>query len=376
MPHAEAEVPACEQPSPRCANNVTVAVDADGSIWRAFVNGQFLYLQERLNGGGFAAPMRVNAMPQTILNRGENRIQLAFGAEGQVYVAWSVPLAGKWTCGMRFSRSLDGRHFSPPLVINHNRQPMTHCFPTMRVGANGTIVVVWLDRRDHAAASKAGDSYRGMALYGNWSTDGGNSFQPKDQLMAAQTCQCCRIALTFWQGSAQVFFRKIYPDNIRDHAWVSLERLDEPGKALRVSHDNWQLSGCPEQGPALAATSERLHFLWFDKGELHYRYWQDGHFGPVSQVGKKGAEHPDMLVAEGRLYRAWRRYADGAMRVLLQVSSDQGGHWCRVRELASTNGGSDYPQLLAADGRVWLAWLTDQQGFRLLPVSAAQRGDK
>lgn len=364
----------CKTPSTACANTVTVAAGPRGHVWLAWVNGKTLYVQQRLQDGKFATPIKVNNQPQTIVNGGEDRPQLAFGSNGAIFAAWTTPMHKHWTCKTQFARSLDRQHFSKPVTINHNHQPMTHCFPSMQADNKGRVYIAWLDWRDHAAADKAGEPYRGMAVYTNWSTDNGEHFQAKDLLIGPQSCECCRIAMALdKKGLPEIAFRTIYPDNIRDHALVTFSASGKPSKPRRFSFDHWQLNGCPESGPAMTRTGDRTHLLWFDKGQLHYRQLRDGQFSKAVAVGRKGGNHPSIAAGGGVLYRVWQRYSGGVMRIESQYSTDQGQHWSAITPIAHTQGASDYPELVSNGTHVWLSWLTHDDGYHLIKLTT---GDK
>jgi hypothetical protein len=78
-------------------------------------------------------------------------------------------------------------------------------------------------------------------------------------------CYCCKTALTTGpDGSIYAAWRHVYPGNRRDIAFaVSRDRGRTFGSPVRVSEDQWQLDGCPENGPTIALdSSSRVHVLW------------------------------------------------------------------------------------------------------------------
>lgn len=373
--HAAPAVAPCSGPLIDCAKTVGVAADRNGKIWRIFASDQALYVQPRKADGSFGERLQVNSKAVTILNGGEQRPQLAFGANNEMLVVWSEPMGGKWTCKTQFARSLDdGKHFSDATTMNTDQQPMTHCFPVMKTNNKGAVYVAWLDRREHAAAKKLGKPYHGMALYYRYSTDNGKTFAATDRLLSEETCECCRIAMTLdANGLPIVVFRKIYPNMIRDHALVSFNTFDQSNPPLRISEDHWQLNGCPEQGPAALFVDGRTHLIWYDKGQLRYRQWQGGKLGPVSLVGNKGAEHPQLATVGATLWRAWQAYGDGAMDVWVQRSDDNGSSWTAASVAASTKAASDTPELVSDGKQMWLSWKTDDEGHRLVLLSTAKQ---
>jgi hypothetical protein len=363
----------CSAPSPECAETVTPAADGEGRLWLAFANDKTLYVQERKTDGSFGKALVVNQKPETILNQGETRIRLAFGAPGNLYVVWVTPQQKQYSSNIRFSYSTDnGEHFSTPVTINQDHWETMHNFPVLAVNTKRQVFIAWLDMRSMAKAMAEGKSMAHDVtadIYYNWSNDGGAHFQKQDQLIKAAACLCCHMAMALnAEGLPYLFYRDVYPGSERDHSLVRFVSSAQWLPPKRISFDHWVLHGCPEEGPALLRAQGRLHFLWFDKGLVHYRYMQNGKLSVVKTVGKKGSKHVTLAAANGVLYRGWQRYADNAMEVWLQTSSDGGDHWSAVQRIAATSGTSDYPLLVSDGNQVWLSWLTHDEGYRLLPL--------
>lgn len=361
----------CAQPDPVCSPTVTVALDAQGKLWRAFVNDRTLYVQQRLADGSFARPLRVNRRPEAVSTQGESRLQLAIGKAGQMYLAWVVKVAGSHTSHIRFARSTSAAgHFSKAVTIDHDPHDAMHNFPALAVNERGQVFLAWLDMRDTAmalAAGKPADHGVTAAVFYNWSDDGGAHFRQQDLRVKSRACLCCRLAMTLdTQGLPVLLFRDVYPGNERDHSLVGFDSVSQPGAAVRVSDGHWQLDGCPEKGPALLQTAQRLHLVWFDRNQLFYRHRDAQGLSAVQPLGRPGSARGTLASANGVLYLAWQRYSDGAMRVYVQRSVDGGDHFDEPREVAATRDASDYPELVGDGHQVWLSWLTREQGHQLM----------
>ncbi|NMW26225.1 exo-alpha-sialidase, partial [Rhodanobacter denitrificans] len=224
-----------------------------------------------------SAPVEVNAAAERIYAEGENRPKIAFGPHDEIYVSWSQPRAKPWTGFVRFARSLDrGEHFSDPLTVHHDRAEITHRFDALVVDGKGRIVIAWIDKRDLLAADAHGKPYLGAAIYYSWSDDGGARFVPERKLID-QSCECCRIALARTpDGEVAAFFRGIYGDNIRDHAYAVLRTDGQTSPVARATFSDWQIAGCPHHGPGLAIGGDGTrHAVWYEaKGQPTIWYGQ------------------------------------------------------------------------------------------------------
>lgn len=320
-------------------------------------------------------PVAVNAQAEPIYAEGENRPKIAFGSKGELYVSWSQPRAKPWTGFVRFARSTDGgAHFSAPVTVHHDRAEITHRFDAMAVDAQGRIVMAWIDKRDLEAATARHKPYLGAAIYTSVSTDGGVTFSDERKL-ADETCECCRIAMaTTPQGEIAAFYRSIFGDNIRDHAYAVLHADDQPLEAQRATFDDWHIAGCPHHGPGLAIGADGVrHAVWYeakDKPTIHYGQLEPGKAPVHAQViATTGASHADVAVSSRQVWVVWNQVNAQGSALMLRESQDGGASFGEARTIAQSKDAVAAPQLLLWQHRAFVAWNT-AAGFRLVPTEA------
>jgi len=325
------------------------------------------------DGRTLSAPVEVNATAERIYAEGENRPKLAFGPHDEIYVSWSQPRAEPWTGFVRFARSLDrGEHFSEPLTVHRDRAEITHRFDALAVDSKGRLVIAWIDKRDLLAADAAGKPYLGAAIYYSWSDDGGASFAPERKLLD-QSCECCRIALARTpDGEVAAFFRGIYGDNIRDHAYAVLRTDGQTSQVARATFSDWRIAGCPHHGPGLAIGADGVrHAVWYeakDKPTIHYGQLDPGHAPKhPSTIAGAGASHADVTVHGHNVWVVWNQVNADGYALMLRRSTDNGAHFDAPREIARSSGAVGSPQLLQKQGHAFAAWNT-AAGFRLVEL--------
>ena len=352
----------------------SAAFDSHGRLWLVdAADGHVRLRHSDDDGRTLSAPVEVNATAERIYAEGENRPKIAFGPHDAIYVSWSQPRAQPWTGFVRFARSLDGgEHFSTPLTVHHDRAEITHRFDALAVDGHGRIVIAWIDKRDVIAATAHGKPYLGAAVYYSWSDNGGRSFVPERKLVD-QSCECCRIALARTPGGdVAAFFRSVYGDNIRDHAYAVLHTDDQPSHATRATFSDWQIAGCPHHGPGLAIGSDGVrHAVWYeakDKPTIHYGQLDPGQPPQHSLVmAGPGASHADVAVHDRTVWVVWNQVGADGYALMLRRSTDNGRQFDAAREIARSSGAVASPQLLQKQGRAFVAWNT-ASGFRLVEV--------
>ena len=357
------------------------ALDGQGRLWIASREAgpgkaDYVVLQHSSDTGRtWSTPQRVQQTPEPISADGENRPKLAFGIHGEIYVAYTKPLAKPYTGEIRFARSLDGgRSFSAPVTVHANRDQITHRFESMIVDRQGRIYIAWIDKRDAEAARSANEKYRGAALYYAVSNDAGASFNG-DLKIADHSCECCRIALALNPaGKPVALWRHVFEPNARDHALAELTPDGAVLPLIRASFDDWRIDACPHQGPALAyAQDGTRHQTWFnlkgDEGGVFYAAASPaGALGKPVRLGDAQAAHADVMVDGATVALAWKQFNGSATVIFGKVSRDGGATW-RERALASTSGNSDQPHLQRMPSGIALLWRTQQEGVRIIEVT-------
>lgn len=383
--HAGHGVPAvkpspCNDPeapaSLECGLAPSATFDKQGRLWVAWALGGYVYLSRSDDKGAtFAPPQPVNRTPERVAADGENRPKVVVGPDGRLFVSWTMRLPKPYSGDVRFAYSADGgKSFAEPVTINDNRDITSHRFESMGINDRGELFVAWLDKRDLVAKKKAGEDYRGAALYYTVSTDGGVNFRPNRKL-ADHTCECCRTAMAFdAAGNPVITWRHVYEGNIRDHAITRLAGL-EPGKVQRLSFDQWQIDACPHHGPAIAIAGDTWHTVWFNNapqrhGLFYARAEADGKaFGEPRNFGRyeAGAAHPHVLAQGERVYLTWKEFDGKRTEALVMRSMDGGKSWSAPAVAAIAEGESDHPFLISDGRKIYLAW--HRRGLPYRPVA-------
>jgi hypothetical protein len=371
-------------PSVHCGRTPTAVFGGDGKLWIAFEFGGRVYVSTAEEGlDTFAPPVTVNEDAEEIDINGENRPKIAIGPDGEVFVSWTRKLPGGFNGEIRFSRSLDGgKSFEEVRTINDDGLVTGHRFETLLVDSGGNVYLAWIDKRDLVAAAAAGEPYAGAAVYYTVSTDHGETFAA-NRPVAAHSCECCRIAAAETPGGeVALFYRAIFGDNIRDHAFAAVDTEGVTMPMRRATDDDWYIEGCPHHGPALASAGDNSFDLaWFTNGDkrrgVYYARFRpdDNDLVRLTAVSTDAsAGHPSLARMPGRLLLAWKEFTGEQTVIRLIESPDDGRSWSKPVTVASTLRDSDHPFLVARGNRAYLSWHSADEGLRVLPI-AGGHGD-
>lgn len=95
-------------------------------------------------------------------------------------------------------------------------------------------------------------------------TGGGIGFEPS-VLVDSAACECCRTAIgSDGNGHITIAFRDLHAGPIRD---ISISSSPDGGQtfaaATAFSGDNWQVDGCPHNGPSIVRGGGKTYITWF-----------------------------------------------------------------------------------------------------------------
>jgi hypothetical protein len=369
-------------------------IDAVGSFavvaWGASSAGKtdVFVAVSRDGGRTFGAPVQVNTTSGEARLGGElpPRVALApksGSAEPEIVVLWTARGA---TTEIKESRSLDGgRTFGPSVTLQTAGAPGDRGWPALTMDASGAAHVVWLDHRGLAVdpAAKAhrhkDPGYDGVAMAQKsglyYAAAKLSSSSTGERELAKGVCYCCKTALVAGRkGELYAAWRHVYPGNYRDMAVaVSRDGGATFSAPVRVSEDGWSITGCPDDGPAMAVDATgAVHLVWptviggsNPEGILVHASTRDGrtfsHRTRIPTLGSPKPSHPQVLVdRHGRIVVAWDEVKEGrrvaAVREL-KPRGDRDAEFGPIVEISS-DGPALYPVLTATDRGLLAVWTT------------------
>jgi len=378
--HDHGTAQGCTEPILACATKVTPTFVPDGSLLVAFAAGGHVLVARSTDlGRTFTPSVAVNAQPMRLDSGPDARPKIVVTREGRIVVAFGTFKDSAFNGQVFMSYSRDGgATFAPPQPLTADQESQR--FETVALDVDGSVFFAWLDKRNRAPAKLRGESYAGAALAFAWSKDGGASAW-ETRIAYDNTCECCRLGVAFTgPGRPVVLFRKIFEGGIRDHAVVTFSDPTTPGPIRRVSVDDWRIDACPHHGPSLAIAADgTYHAAWYTnsrtrRGLFYARSADEGaSFSAPMAIGAadRRASNPALLAMNGGVWLAWKEFDGEETAVKVMVSRDNGVTFTAPVTAARTAQASDHPLLISNGHQVFLSWMSEGEGYRLLPLEDA-----
>lgn len=174
--------------------------------------------------------------------------------------------------------STDGMQTSGiPFILHDDAIAAEHGFVTMISDENGAFVT-WLDGRntktpindeksDQTEEQEQDNHEHGhghggtlpMTLRASWID--GNGKKTNDLEIDNRVCDCCQTDAVMTNSGPIVVYRDRSETEIRD---ISIAKFkNEKWSSHKVHNDNWQIAGCPVNGPTVAYENGLLAVAWY-----------------------------------------------------------------------------------------------------------------
>ena len=165
------------------------------------------------------------------------------------------------------AQSLDGgRTWTSGTVAHDDATATEHGFASLFPTDNG-FGALWLDGRNMAPASadatpgpmtlRAAEIHAQAGEIRQWEVD-------------SRVCDCCQTDVAVGSRGPVAVYRDRTKDEIRD---IYVTRLTDNGwlPGRTVAADGWHITGCPVNGPAIAARGDTVVVAWFTAARGHSR---------------------------------------------------------------------------------------------------------
>lgn len=235
--------------------------DRRGRVWLTWLEprpgGGHRFRLASLAGKAWSAPATIAEGPGFLANWADFP-SVYVAADGTMAAHWLDRGAGQ-PYGIRVSTSRDsGRTWTPAASPHQNSTAGEYGFVSFYDAPGGGVGMVWLDGRE-MAGGHGGEHKGSMTLRSTILRKGSAT---EELVIDSRVCECCQTSAANADGAVLVVYRDRSDKEVRD---TSIARFVNGAwsQPVTVHADNWEINGCPVNGPAVAATGRAAAVAWF-----------------------------------------------------------------------------------------------------------------
>lgn len=258
-----------------------------------------------------------------------------------------------------------GQTWTTPLVPHRDNTQTEHGFVSLIALPDGGLGAIWLDGRnmknmkdsdDHAPAAES------MTL--RYATIGRDGSLSDEAQLDERVCECCQTSAAVTSDGPIAVYRDRSPGEVRD-IYVVRQVNGTWTTPQAVFGDNWQIDGCPVNGPAIAANGRNVVVAWFSspgnapRVKVAFSNDAGATFGQPIQVddGENVGRVDTLLLADGSALVCWLAgNVDGGQIKVRRVQANGAVGPPAVIAQTDISRSSGFPRMARWRGQVHFAW--------------------
>ena len=273
---------------------------------------------------------------------------------------------GTYDYDVRLSQSLDGgQNWQPSFVLNQDGIAAEHGFVSLVPFTRNTIFATWLDGRYTKTENDSDGHEHG---HGGAMTLRGAFVHPDNSLtedveLDNKVCDCCQTSAAITENGMIVAYRDRLEGEIRDISVVRQVGQDWT-QPRRVFEDNWEITGCPVNGPKIIADGKKVAIAWYtmahDTAKVKVAFSEDAgatFSTPIRIDEGKPLGRVDIAFAGDNVVASWlEQKANHAEIRLVQVNAAGIAAPSRLISKTSAARSSGFPIMEQYKDQLLFAW--------------------
>jgi hypothetical protein len=286
--------------------------------------------------------------------------------DGSLAAHWLVKSSGgKYAYDVNVAHSKDGKTWSKPVVPHTDHTPTEHGFVSLIPLPDNRVGVIWLDGRQMKDVNEETEhmpSHANMTLRYATIDDQGNLSEESE--LDERVCECCQTSATQTSEGIIAVYRNRSDQEIRDIYFVKGQQ-QKWSSPRPVHNDNWQINGCPVNGPSISAHDRRVVVGWYtgvnNSPRVKVAFSNDAgaSFGPAIDVDEGDAQGrvDVVLLTDGSALVCW--LAGTAERGAIKVRRIKPDGLRDLPAVVATSDiarSSGFPRMAVLGNDVYFAW--------------------
>jgi hypothetical protein len=289
-------------------------------------------------------------------------------ADGSMAAHWLVKSGkGTYAYDVHIALSKDnGQTWGRPIIPHTDGTQTEHGFVSLIPLSDGRVGAVWVDGRATKDVKEGHDEDAPLPVsmqlrYAAIDADGRLS---DEAVLDERICECCQTSVVMTSEGPIAAYRDRSDKEVRDIHFV--RRQGEGWSGPRPVHaDNWEINGCPVNGPSIAADGRRVVLAWFtgegDSPRVQVAFSGDAGatFSTPTRVddGEVMGRVDVVLLHDGSALVSWMAgNTEGGANKVRRVAPD--GTLGPVAVIAQTDvsRSSGFPRMALLGDTVYFAW--------------------
>lgn len=289
-------------------------------------------------------------------------------SDGSLAAHWLVKSGpGTYAYDVNISRSNDGgQSWGQPVVPHTDGTQTEHGFVSLIPLQDGRLGAVWVDGRatKDVAAEHDEKAPLPVSMSLRYAAIDAAGHLSDEAVLDERICECCQTSAALTSEGPVVAYRDRSEHEVRDIHLVK----QQPGgwSAPRTVHaDNWEINGCPVNGPSVAADGRRVALAWFTgeggapRVQVAFSSDAGSTFAAPVRVddGEAMGRVDVVMLPDGSALVCWMAsVAGGAANKVRRVAAD--GMLGPVTVIAETDPSrsSGFPRMSRAGDTIHFAW--------------------
>lgn len=283
---------------------------------------------------------------------------------------------GTYDYDIRIAQSQnDGDSWSESFIPHNDGVAAEHGFVSMLPLPNDHNFATWLDGRNTKVSQGESDGHgSGGAMTLRAGVFNSSGKMVKDWELDNRTCDCCQTSAAMTSDGIIVAYRDRSEDEIRD-IYVTKKVNGNWTSPTPVFNDNWKISGCPVNGPSIAAHEDQVAIAWFTAAngypEVKMAISNDAGITfenpKVISQGKTMGRVGIAYLGNGQIALSWLETYDDLADIML-ATFDANGNEILRKSIAQTSAAraSGFPVITAVNNDIIISWTEAQEKLSMV----------
>lgn len=256
-----------------------------------------------------------------------------------------------------------GESWNPAFKPHLDQTKTEHGFVSKTAMTDTEFLAVWLDGRQMELAKKDSTITAQMSLRAAIIDQ--NNHLKSEYLLDERTCDCCQTDTALTNDGPIVVYRDRSYEDIRDIYYTKLQNNYTWSTPKPIYNDDWKISGCPVNGPAISTKEDLVAVSWFtvaqDTPQIKVAFSNDNGttfnrpilIGNTMSLGRLDIEMLDEISA----VVSWMETVNGQTVIKIQrVFIDGRKSKAFVVAESSESRSSGFPRMIINNNDIIMAW--------------------